>query len=353
MPELFRTVTLGRLTLRNRFVRSATAERRSLPDGTPMPELAEAAAVLARGGVGLIIMGHTFVCPDGKASVGMAGLWRDDQVPAFAAVAAAVHAAGGLAAVQINHAGRQGNPALTGTDLVAPSVSDWPTVHRALGGDEIGALVEAYGQAARRVREAGFDAVQIHGAHGYLISQFLSPHANRRDDDWGGTAEKQRRFLREVTACVRSLVGPDYPVLIKLGLADFVAGGLQLEEGLAVLEHLEEWGIDLVEISGAAGAGNSPSGINSEVKEGYFLPWARQARRRTGLPIALVGGFRSLSVMQAAVDEGVTDLISLSRPLIREPDLPIRLAGQQVKARCISCNMCSKRSDQPTRCWLD
>jgi 2,4-dienoyl-CoA reductase-like NADH-dependent reductase (Old Yellow Enzyme family) len=353
MPELFRPVTLGRLTLRNRFMRSATAERRADADGTPTPGLAEATAALAEGGVGLIVLGHTFVRPDGKASAGMSGLWRDDQVPAFAAIAAAVHAAGGVAAVQINHGGRQSNPVAVGGMTLAPSLSEWPTPHRALLGAEVWDLVEAYGQAARRVKEAGFDAVQLHGAHGYLVGQFLSPQANRREDEWGGDAERRARFLREVAARVRSYVGPDYPVLIKLGLADFIPNGLSLEEGLSVLERLEGWGIDLVEISGAAGAGNSPSGINSEAKEAYFLPWARQARQRTALPIALVGGFRTLAIMQAAVDEGAADLISLSRPLIREPDLPLRLAGRQLKARCVSCGMCSKRSDQPTRCWLD
>lgn len=354
MPELFRSVTVGRLVLRNRFMRSATAERLSGDDGTPLPALADVAAGLAAGGVGLIVMGHTFVRPDGKASRAMAGLWRDDQVPAFARVADAVHSAGGVAAVQINHGGRQSDPGLTGAELVAPSaVADWRVPHRALREDEILSLVEAYGQAARRVREAGFDAVQIHAAHGYLVGQFLSPHANKRDDDWGGSAEKRMRFLREVATRVRAAVGSDYPILIKLGLADFIDGGLQLDEGLAVLERLADWGIDLVEISGGAGDGNSRGGITTEADEGYFRPWAREARRRTDLPLALVGGFRSLSVMQATVDEGIADVISMSRPFIREPDLVTRLAGTQLKARCISCGACSTHGESPTRCWQE
>lgn len=354
MPEPFRPVTLGRLALRNRFMRSATAERLAAPDGTPGAGLATAMAGLAAGGVGLIVVGHTFIRPDGKAGGGMAGIWRDDQVPAFAAVADAVHAAGGVAAVQINHGGRQASPSLTGGELVAPSlIPEYAAPHRALSDGEVWDLVEAYGQAAARVKQAGFDAVQIHGAHGYLVSQFLSPLSNRRGDDWGGSAERRTRFLREVAARVRRYVGPDYPVLIKLGLADFVPNGLLLEEGLDAVAGLEGWGIDLLEISGAAGNGNSVPNINSEAKEGYFLPWARLARQRTGLPIGLVGGFRTLSVMQAAVDEGATDLISVSRPLIREPDLPIRLERGQLRARCISCGMCNKRNDQPTRCWLE
>ena len=357
MPELFQPACMAGMELRNRLMRSATAERLSQPDGTPRPELADVMARLARGGVGLIVLGHTFVRPDGKASHGMAGLWWDDQVPAFARVARAAQDEGAAVAVQINHGGRQANPTLIGGQAVAPSavaVSEGSPVPRALQEEEIWHLVEAYGQAARRVREAGFDAVQIHGAHGYLVNQFLSPHSNRREDEWGGSLEERARFLREVARSVRQSVGVDYPVLIKLGLADFIPGGLPLEDGLAVVAMLADVGIDLLEISGGAGDGNAREGIRSEGEEAYFLPWAREARKCTNLPIALVGGMRSLGVMQSVIDEGAADLISISRPLIREPDLPGKLArGQSFRASCISCNLCSKRGEVPTRCWVD
>lgn len=355
MPELLEPVAVAGMSLRNRLMRSATAERRAGPDGTPLPQLADMIASLARGGVGLIVLGHTFVRPDGKASRGMAGLWCDSQVSAFARIAEAAHEEGGRVAVQINHAGRQANPELIGGQPVAPSTlapSEWTPVARGLAANEIPGLVDAYAQAARRVREAGFDAVQIHGAHGYLIGQFLSPHANRRQDEWGGSLQSRSRFLREVAQAVRAQVGPGYPVLIKLGLADFIPGGLPLEEGLAVVEQLADMGLDLVEISGGAGAGNARERIRRPEDEGYFLPWAREARRRTDLPLALVGGFRSLAVMQGVLDEGAADLISLSRPLIREPDFPLKLArGESVRAACISCNLCSKNNQEPTRCW--
>jgi len=357
MPELFQPVVLSNLTLRNRFMRSATAERLSEPDGTPKPELARMMAELARGGVGLIVLGHTFVRPDGKASVGMAGLWRDEQVPAFAHIAEAVHAEGGVIAIQINHGGRQANPTFVDGPLLAPSAlppSEWEPAHRELAPDEIGALIDCYGEAARRVKEAGFDAVQIHGAHGYLVSQFLSPHANRRHDEWGGSVENRSRFLREVAGRVRQRVGRGYPVLIKLGLADFIPGGLTLEDGLKVVEMLEDMDIDLLEISGGAGPGNARANIRSEEDEAYFLPWAREARQRTRLPIALVGGIRSLPVMQSVIDEGAADIISMSRPFIREPDLVKKLAnGIATRASCISCGLCSQHNDVPTRCWVE
>lgn len=357
MVDLLQPVSLARMSLRNRIMRSATAERLSEPDGTPLPELAESMAVLARGEVGLIVLGHTFVRPDGKASRGMAGLWRDDQIPAFSRIASAVHREGGAIAVQINHAGRQGNPQFTGSQLVAPSCLDEgesTPAARALEAEEIPSLICSYAQAARRVQEAGFDAVQIHAAHGYLIGQFLSPHANRRTDDWGGSIERRAEFLRQVAAAVRAQVGEDYPVLVKLGLADFIEGGLTLEDGLQVAGMLEGMGIDLVEISGGAGSGNSRERVRALEDEGYFVPWARLVRQRTPLPLAVVGGMRSLSLMQAVLDEGAADLISLSRPLIREPDLPRKFRlGLSDQATCISCNLCSKNNQEPTRCWVD
>jgi 2,4-dienoyl-CoA reductase-like NADH-dependent reductase (Old Yellow Enzyme family) len=354
---LFSPLVAGRLRLRNRFMRSATAERLCRADGTPGPELAEVARRLAAGGVGLVVMGHTFVRPDGKASVGMSGLWRDDQIPAFAAVAAAAHEHGAAVALQLNHGGRQASPHLTGSELVAPSavpLEPGSPVPRALSEGEIWQLIDAYAQAARRARDAGFDAVQLHAAHGYLISQFLSPHANRRTDAWGGTVEKRARFLWEVARAVRALVGNDYPVLIKLGLADFIPGGLTLEEGLQVVGLASSMDLDLLEISGGAGPGNTRSNINKEEQEAYFLPWALAARQRTALPIALVGGIRSLKVMCRVVQSGAVDVISMSRPFIREPGLVQAIAsGAQDRARCISCSLCSTRADVPTRCWVE
>ncbi len=357
MTDLLQPVSLAGMSLRNRIMRSATAERLAEPDGTPLPGLAELMAELARGEVGLIVLGHTFVRPDGKASRGMAGLWRDEQIPAFSRIASAVHSEGGAIAVQINHGGRQANPQYIDGQPVAPSAlrpEEWRPVARALDAEELPGLVRSYAQAARRVREAGFDAVQIHAAHGYLIGQFLSPHANRRTDGWGGSLEHRAEFLRQVAAAVRAQVGPDYPVLIKLGLADFIDGGLALEEGLHVAAMLEGMGIDLVEISGGAGAGNSRERVRLLDDEGYFLPWARLVRQHTSLPLAVVGGMRSLSVMQGALDEGAADLISLSRPLIREPDLPRKLRlGLSKRSACISCNLCSRNNQEPTRCWVD
>jgi len=186
--------------------------------------------------------------------------------------------------------------------------------------------------------------VQIHGAHGYLIGQFLSPFVNQRQDEWGGDLPGRMHFLRAVCQAVRQQVGPEYPVLIKFGLADAVEGGLGLEEGLHVVAALESMGINAVEISAGIGGGRSSSiraGIRLEADEAYFRPWAQQARQVTPLPLLLVGGFRSRRVMEDVLASGDADFISLCRPLICEPDLPNRLRQDlQERSSCISANRC-------------
>jgi 2,4-dienoyl-CoA reductase-like NADH-dependent reductase (Old Yellow Enzyme family) len=199
-------------------------------------------------------------------------------------------------------------------------------------------------QAARRVKQAGFDGVQIHGAHGYLVSQFLSPSVNKRTDGWGGDLNGRMHFLRAVCQAVRQQVGPDYPLFIKLGVTDGVEGGLTLEEGVQVAGASEAMGLDAVEISIGVGGEKGTSirkGIKSAEDEGYFRPWAQAARPSTRLPIILVGGFRSRTVMEDVLASGDADFISLCRPLICEPDLPERMRlGLQERSRCISANRC-------------
>ncbi|MFW6135322.1 MAG: NADH:flavin oxidoreductase [Chloroflexota bacterium] len=343
---LFETGTIGSLALPNRLIRSATAERMAHPDGRPRPPMMALYRELTLGGVGLIITGHMYVHASGKAHPEMTGIHDDQLIPHLAELTAAVHELGGRVAVQINHGGMQcSRETVSGTlapsDIEAPFLSQ-PA--REMTGDEIALLIQAYADAARRARQAGFDAVQIHGAHGYLISEFLSPFTNRRTDAWGGDQERRTRFLRAVCQAVRQHVGPDYPVFIKLGMMDAVEAGLALEDGLRVVATLDEMGLDGVEISGGIGGGeslNTRSGIRSQADEAYFRSWAQQARQVTPLPIALVGGLRSREVMEDVLRSGDADFISMSRPLICEPDLPNRLRqGLQDQASCISANRC-------------
>jgi len=221
---LFTPGKIGTLGLPNRLVRSATAERMADADGRPRPQLRALYEELVRGGVGLIVTGHMVVHPSGKAHAEMTGIHSDEMVPGLAELAEAVHRQGGRVVAQINHGGMQCSRE-TVPQTIAPSKMEVPFLSRPareMTRDEIALLIQAYGQAARRAREAGFDGVQLHGAHGYLIGQFLSPFVNRRTDEWGGDLEGRMRFLRAVSGAVREQVGPDYPVLIKLGMVDGV-----------------------------------------------------------------------------------------------------------------------------------
>ncbi len=349
---LFTPAELGSLSLPNRFVRSATAERMATAAGRPLPALLDLYRQLVSGGVGLIITGHMYVDAGGKCHPEMTGIHEDDLIPDLAALVDGVHEVGGKVAVQINHGGMQCSRD-TVAQTVAPSdinVEFLQQPARALTEEEIGETIRAFAQAAGRARLAGFDAVQLHGAHGYLINQFLSPYVNRRTDAWGGSLENRMRFLREVCRAVRVEVGEDYPVFIKLGLADSpdLEPGLSLEDGLAVVAACSDMKLDGVEVSGGIGGSrnlNSPTRIRRPDDEAYFRAWARAAREvssdgAVALPIMLVGGLRSLPVMEDVLASGDADFISLCRPLICEPDLPARLRAGQERATCISGNRC-------------
>ena len=213
-----------------------------------------------------------------------------------------------------------------------------------MSGEEIRKIISDFAQAARRGKEAGFDAVQIHAAHGYLVSQFLSPLTNHRDDEWGESLSNRSKLLKEVCLATREQVGPDYPLLIKFGIADGCEGGLTLEDGLETLQNFESWGLDGVEISsGFSGELFSciQKGINKPADEGYFLPFVEQVRLKTELPILAVGGFRSRNVMERVLLSDSADFISLCRPLIREPNLPALFeAGEETDSDCLSANLC-------------
>jgi 2,4-dienoyl-CoA reductase-like NADH-dependent reductase (Old Yellow Enzyme family) len=351
-PDLFSPVSIGNLELSNRLVRSATAEQMATePVGRALPTLANLYRALARGGVGLIITGHAYVAPEGKAHPEMLSAHCDQVLPGLKTLAEATHAAGGRIAMQINHGGRQCDEECTPT-MLAPSAvpigSGSPP--REMTPSEIVETVDAFAQAARRAKTAGFDAVQLHAAHGYLIGQFLSPHTNRRTDAWGGDLDGRLRFLAAVCEAVRGQVGPDYPVFIKLGMMDNlekVPDGLTPDDGAQIVARLAGFGLDAVEVSGGYGGGsdfNTRLAVGSKAPEAYFRPLARRAKAVTELPVILVGGLRSRAMMDEVLALGDADILSLCRPLIREPDLPNRLQrGEATEAACISGGRCWAR----------
>jgi 2,4-dienoyl-CoA reductase-like NADH-dependent reductase (Old Yellow Enzyme family) len=355
MPTLFEPTTINGMALDNRFVRSATAEGLATADGTSTPALETMLAELAAGGVGLVIAGYAYVSPEGKDEAVQLAVCADEQIPGLAALARAVRSAGGAAALQLAHAGCFGVPELSGRDPIGPSplsIGDG-AVGRAMARDELSAVTGAFASAARRAKVAGFDAVQIHAAHGYLLSQFLSPYFNRRTDAYGGDVTRRARLLLEVAAAVRAEVGRDYPVLVKMNAADFLPGGLSEDDMLRVAGMLEAEGIDAVELSGGTGLeqGLSFSRVGRPAPgepEAYYEAAAQRFKREVGLPLMLCGGIRTFETAERLVAEGAADYISLSRPLIREPRLIERWrSGDTAPARCISDNGCF---DPPEGC---
>jgi len=337
------------MTLANRLVRSATWEGMADGDGRPNSALIDFYGRLAQGGVGLIITGFAYVRKDGKQLSGKMGLDRDEFGAEYRGMTDAVHNEGGKVAVQMVHAGGQVEWQAGRPETVAPSaveVTQFPQKPNALTIEAIADIIGRFAAAARRAKAWGFDAVQLHGAHGYLINQFLSPLTNRRDDQYGGSDLNRSRFALEVYHAVRDMVGPDFPVMIKLNAADNIEGGLTLDGALVTAQMLSETGIDAIEVSSGtpASKGNSPARIkiNRPEKEAYNIELARAVQKVVKCPVMAVGGFRSFEVAEKAVKTGL-DCVSMSRPLIREPDLPRRWrSGDLSPAACISCNGCFK-----------
>ncbi|MDX1763149.1 MAG: NADH:flavin oxidoreductase [bacterium] len=350
MAVLFETTEINGMTLANRLVRSATWEGMCQDNGRPTQKLIDYCRDLAAGGVGLIISGYTFVRPDGKQLPRKMGIHTDDYASDFKRLFRAIHDAGGKMVIQLVHAGGQTDSGTAGRRPWAPSavkVDQFPETPAALTGDEIDAIVAAFGEGARRAKAWGADGVQLHGAHGYLISQFLSPLTNRRTDDYGGTIENRSRFLMSVYQRVREAVGPDYPVMIKLNGADNVEGGFVLEDALYAAKTLSDAGIDAIEVSGGTPAsgekGPARSKIDSPEKEAYHLDLARAIKERVNCPVMVVGGIRSRAIAEKVIRDYGIDYAALSRPLIREPGLPNRWkGGDGSRAKCISCNGCFK-----------
>jgi 2,4-dienoyl-CoA reductase-like NADH-dependent reductase (Old Yellow Enzyme family) len=343
MSFLFDPIDIDGMKIRNRFLRSATWDRTATDEGEATDASVKMISGLARGGVGLIVTGYAYVSPHGKAAVRQFGISDDRHVKGLRRLAKAAHDHGARIAVQIAHGGI--NLGLLGrTDRVALAPSEiegYALSHRAMTSGEVEEIVRDFGSAAARAKEAGFDAVQLHGAHGYLMSQFLSPRTNRRTDEWGGSAEKRRRFHVEVMRAARRVVGADYPIWIKLGLQDYADDGLELAEGLETLKVLVGEGLSAAEISAGVGARAARVSRPEDEERPYFREESAEAKRAVDIPVMLVGGIRSLSMAEDIVRGGDADMISMSRPLIREPDLIGRWQrGDMAPAKCISCAKC-------------
>lgn len=349
MSGVFEAGVINGMELPNRFVRSATWEGMATDKGAVTPKLIETMTALARGGVGLIISSHAYVRPEGQASPWQLGVYADDLIDGLTAMTTAIHDCGGKIVLQLAHAGNFAAEALIQQPPLVVSdytgLADSP--RREMTAQDIRNLVEAFAQAARRAQAAGFDGVQLHAAHGYLLSQFLSPIFNRRQDDYGTAVDNRARIHIDILHTIRETVGNDYPILVKLNCQDFAENGLTPEDSLQVAGRLADAGANAIELSGGllTNKNLSPcrSGINSPDKEAYFKEEARCCKREIDVPVMLVGGIRSLDVAEKLVQHEATDYVSMSRPFIREPALIRRWqSGDQRKASCKSDNLCFK-----------
>ena len=328
MKRIFDRVEMKNFTTRNRLVRSATWEGIAAPDGGIADNAYEIYEELARGGVGAIITGFTSVSNNDFYFDGMMRLSRDELIPAYSRLVDVIH--------------REGCPVITQLALGAyyrrTEDGRYQQVEPdGMAAEEIWAVVDQFIEAAVRARKAGFDSVQIHAAHFFFLSRFISPAVNHRKDAYGGSTEGRMRILLDILHGIRERE-PGLHITIKINCNDFTYGGLEEDESLAICKKLAAEGIDSIEVSGN---GTSVSGIRAHVDEGYFAEFAARLAEETDIPVIVVGGLRSREMMEHLLSNTGIELLSLSRPLLREPDFPNQLKnGSASESECVSCNAC-------------
>ncbi|MBO9479607.1 NADH:flavin oxidoreductase/NADH oxidase family protein [Shimia sp. R11_0] len=326
----------NKASIRNRFFKSAASEQLGDRARNPKPGLATLYRAWAKGGAGLVVTGNVMVDRTALGEPFNVVLDDESDLDAFRAWAKAGTEDDTHLWMQLNHPGKQSPKQMSPEPLAPSAVPLVPALQaafnppRAMSEAEIRDTIARFARAAALAKETGFTGVQIHGAHGYLVSQFLSPHHNRREDQWGGTLENRMRFVLEIYAAIRAATGPDFPIGIKLNSADFQKGGFSEEDSMQVVKALEEAGIDLIEISGGTyeapammkGKREKAQTASTQKREAYFLQYAAELRKSVRTPLVVTGGFRSRAGMEEALNSGATDLVGLCRPLILKPDLP-------------------------------
>ncbi|MBQ9048303.1 MAG: NADH:flavin oxidoreductase [Solobacterium sp.] len=324
MKHIFEPVKISGMTLKNRLVRSATWEGLAMKDGSIPEQLYTIYEELAKGGVGMIITGFTSVDRNDTYFGGMMRLCDDALIPQYRRLTDIIHAENVPVIAQLALGGyyRQSGELTEPDEMTA---------------EEIQHVIQMFIDAAVRAEKAGFDGVQIHAAHFFFLSRFISPACNHRTDHWGGSTANRSRILQAVLHGIRRQC-PHLHITIKINCSDFTYGGLEETECISICRMLDDAGIDSIEISGN---GTSVSRIRAHVNEGYFVPAASAVAVMVHCPVMVVGGFRSLDTMEEVLNTTDIQLISLSRPLLREPDLPEKMHSDPgYISPCISCNAC-------------
>lgn len=318
MTRLLDSLEVGPLELRNRIVMPPMATRLSTPRGEVTDRLVEHYVERSKD-LGLLIVEHSYVAPEGRLRLNQPGVHSDDLIPGLERLVEAVHAYGTPIALQINHAGGATTRDVCGVQPLAPSPLMHPTrgreLPRALSGEEIEEIIEAFKEAARRVAEAGFDAVEVHSAHGFLLSQFLSPLTNKRNDEFGGLLENRVRLPLRIIEEIRKELGPDYPILYRLGAEDMMPGGLTLEDGVKAAKMIAGKGVSIIDVSGGL-IGGRPPGLEGP---GFFVPQAADIREATGIPVIGVGGIKTAEEADTIIRSGKVDLVAVGRAILKDP----------------------------------
>jgi len=324
VSNLFDPLIVGHLTLKNRVVMPPMANELASAEGEVTEALITHYTRRAPG-VGLVIVEHSYIALEGKASSRQLGIHDDALIKGLTNLVESIHAEGTTVCIQINHAGRKGRSSICGGQPIAPSAiaaSDSHEIPRELEKHEIQHLVRLFGAAAQRAREAGFDAVEVHGAHGFLLNQFTSPLSNRRTDGYGGSFENRFRFPLEVVEEVRKAVGSEFPLLYRLGAYDGREGGITISESQALARRLLKAGINIVDVSGGL-SGSSPDDMSFQ---GYFLPLAEKIKQAIEGPVIGVGGIKDPRFADEAISQGKVDLVAVGRALLTDPDWALNAA---------------------------
>lgn len=356
MKSLFNQTQLAGLKLKNRFIRSATYDGMADKQGHMTNELFQVYENLAKGGVGAIITGLTYVSDLEESYPGQMGIYDDSFIEEYKKLTAMSHSYDAKIFLQLACLGSQTVPSTGGKVMWGPSaVQDlfYKTTPQEMTTQDIFSVQEAFSNAALRAKEAGFDGVQMHVAHGYLLSKFLAPYYNRRTDSYGGDIENRAKIVFETYQAIREKVGAEYPVLVKINCEDFMDQGMSFADCKYVCNKLVELGINAIEISGGIPSSRPNEGtirtIKAAEQESYFNPYAAEIAKEINVPVILVGGNRELTALTDIVNQTAIEYISLSRPLIRESDLIKRWQdGELSSAKCISCNKCFRLGG--TRC---
>lgn len=354
--KVFSVGRIANLVLKNRLIRSATADNKMTMDGKTTEAVLKIYKDLAAGGVGMIITGVMYVTPENKSIDRQPCIYSDEYIEKIAKIADVVHQINNkcLIIAQLNHAGRQVLHNLA--ECVGPSPVESPISKvRELSINEVQTVLESFADSIVRVKKAGFDGVQLHAAHGFLLSSFLSPYTNRRTDKFGGSVKNRVGIIKDIVSLARKKVG-SFPILIKINCDDFVEGGISKDNFAEFVKEIETTGVDAIEVSGGmwdcltrseeelgflpVPIPESRTKINIAEKQSYYYDYVKNID--LALPLILVGGHRNIERMEDLLKEGKVDFLSLCRPLISEPNLPNRwLAGTgKEDADCISCNAC-------------